>query len=98
MNRASDGVAIERNLFPEALSAIAEETENSLCTKLAGDENQGPEKTQPPHDGGLRESSPPAKRLRRIRLRGTPAATRRENPRVALVSCSDADVLECENW
>ena len=49
---ASDGVAIERNLLPEALSAVAEETENSLCTELA-DENQGPEKTQPAHDGGL---------------------------------------------
>ena len=36
---ASDGVAIERNLFPEALSAVAEETQQSLCTKLAGDEN-----------------------------------------------------------
>ena len=62
---ASDGIAIERNLFPEALSVIAEETENSLCTKFAGDENQ------PPHDGGLRESSPSAKCLRRIRPSGT---------------------------
>ena len=51
---ASDGVAIERNLFPEAL-----DTSNSLCAKLAGDENQEPEKTQPPHDRGQRESSPP---------------------------------------
>ena len=68
---ASDGVAIERNLFPETLSAVAEETENSLCTKLAGDENQGPGKTQPRHDRGLRESSPSTKRLRRIRPRGT---------------------------
>ena len=56
---ASDGVAIERNLFPEVLSAAAEDTSNSLCTKLAGDENQEPEKTQPPHDRGQRESSPP---------------------------------------
>ena len=38
---------------------------------LAGDENQGPEKTQPPHGGGLRESSLPTKRLRRIRPRRT---------------------------
>ena len=56
---ASDGVAIERNLFPEALSVAEEETKNSLCTKLAGDENQEPEKTQPPHDRGQRESSLP---------------------------------------
>ena len=41
---ASDGVAIERSLFPDALSAVAEETEDTLCTKLAGDENQGSEK------------------------------------------------------
>ena len=55
---ASDGVAIEQHLFSEALSAEAEEMENSLCAELAGDENQGPEMTQPPHDRGLRESSP----------------------------------------
>ena len=41
---ASDGVAIERSLFPDALSAVAEETEDTLCTKLARDENQGSEK------------------------------------------------------
>ena len=41
---ALDGVAIERDVFPEALSAVAEETENALCTKLARGENQGPEK------------------------------------------------------
>ena len=42
-------------------------------TKLSGDENQGPEKTQPPHDRGLRESSPSTKRLRRIRPGGRKA-------------------------
>ena len=38
---ACDGVVIVRNLLPEAFSAVAEETENSLCTQLARDENQG---------------------------------------------------------
>ena len=101
---AFDGIAIERSLFPEALNAVAQETENSLCTKFAGDENQGPEKTQPPHDRGLRESST-SKRLRRIRLRATRGGRsqqfreqQRKNPRVALVFCSDADVLGCGYW
>ena len=101
---ASDGVAIERDLFPKAFSAVAEETENSLCTKLARDENEGLEKTRPPHDRGLRESSSSTKRLRRVRPRKTRGERRqqfREQQRrggVALASCSDADVLGCENW
>ena len=104
---ASDGVAIDRDLFPETLSAVAEETEDPLRTKFAGDETQGSEKAQPPHDRGLRKSSSPAKRLRciwpwkdarRTEAAVSPkAATRRRKPRVALVSCSDADVLGCEN-
>ena len=58
----SDEVAVNRDLFPETLSTVAEEKEDSLCTELAGDETH-----QPPHDKGPRESSPSAKRLRRIR-------------------------------
>ena len=46
----SDGVAIDRDLFPELLSAVAEETEDSLCTKLPRDETQGTEKAQLPHE------------------------------------------------
>ena len=67
----SDEVAVNRDLFPETLSAVAEEKEDSLCTELAGDETQGSEKAQPPHDKGPRESSSSAKRLRRIRPGGT---------------------------
>ena len=37
---ASDGVAIERNLFPEALSAVAEETENCWLETTRGERGQ----------------------------------------------------------
>ena len=79
---ASDGVAIDRNLFPEALSAVAEETGELL----ARDENQVPEKTQLLHDRGLRESSLSTKRLRRIRPRG-----REANGASSFVSSSDEE-------
>ena len=49
---------------------MTEETEDSSCTKLAGDEKQGPEKDQPPHDRGPRQPSPPQSAFDAIGLRG----------------------------
>ena len=110
---ATDGVAINLHLLPETLSAVAEETEDSLCIELAGDETQGPEKAQPPRDGGLRESSLPApsyptERLRRMRPWGTMRTggssfvqqQRRGEGIRRSRSCLAAtrDVLGCENW
>ena len=46
------------DLFPETLSAVAEETEDSLCVEVASDETQGSEKAQPPHDRGFRALPP----------------------------------------
>ena len=56
--------------FPRPSVLWQERRRTLFCTTLARDETQGSEKAQPPHDKGLRESSPSAKRLRCIRPEG----------------------------
>ena len=79
---ASDGVVIER----KPLSRSPQCRGRRDGELLAGDENQGPEKTQLLHDRGLRESSLPTKRLRRIRPWG-----REANGASSFVSSSDEE-------
>ena len=69
---APDGVAVDRDFSPGTLSAVAEETECSLRFELASDKAERSGRIQPPHDGGLREAGPSAKRLRRVWHRGSP--------------------------
>ena len=64
---ASDGVAIERNLFPEALSAVAEETENCWLETRT----KGPKRPNFLTIEDYENQASPTKRLRRIRPWGT---------------------------
>ena len=105
---APDGDAINRDLFPETLSAVAEETERTLCApSWLETKPHGSEKGQPPQDEDYENQALPHSAFdafgvgRREADGGrsiVSSRTKRRNPRVALVSCCDADVLGCENW
>ena len=94
----------DRDFFPEALNAMVEKTEDSLCFELGSDEARTSEQTKSPRDGGPRETGPPQSAFDAYSTRAvarptgaavtSAAATRRRPPQVALVSCADADVRE----